>query len=69
MIAFAQALTAAVLIQWAIVIIVICGIVGILLVVCRAAGVAIPGFIITILWILLAVVVGVVAIRFMASIL
>jgi hypothetical protein len=53
--------------QWAIVIIVIAGIVGIVMVIMRQAGVAIPPFIVTVLWIILAVVVGVVAIKFLVG--
>lgn len=64
---FAQAPLAAAIAHWAIVIIIVCGIVGVLLVVARAAGITIPPFIITICWILLAIVVGVVAIQFLAS--
>ncbi len=47
--------------------IVIAGIVGIALVVIRQAGIAIPGWVIQILWIVLAVVVAVVAIKFLAG--
>lgn len=64
---FAQASTAALIAEWAIIILVIGGIIGVLLVAVRAAGVTIPPFIITILWIILAVVIGVVAIKFLAS--
>lgn len=57
------------LIQIAIFVIVIAGIIGIVLVVTKQMGVAIPPFIITICWILLAVVIGVIAIKFLASML
>ena len=63
----AQSPLAAAIAHWAIIIIIVCGIVGILLVAVRAAGITIPPFIITICWILLAIVVGVVAIQFLAS--
>ena len=57
------------LIQWIIVAIVLAGIIGIAAVIIRQSGIAIPGFVITIFWIVLAVVVGVVAIKFLASML
>lgn len=53
--------------QWAILIIVLAGIVGIVFAVVRAIGVQIPSYIIHILWILLAVVIGILAIKFIAS--
>ncbi len=55
------------LIHWIIVAIVIAGVIGIALVIARQAGIVIPDFIWTIAWIVLAVVVGVIAIRFLAS--
>lgn len=54
--------------HWAIIALIVAGIIGILLVVIRQSGVQIPGFIITILWICLAVVIGVVAIKFLLSV-
>lgn len=57
------------LIQIAIFVVVILGVVGIVLVVAKQMGVAIPPFIITIFWIVLAVVIGIVAIKFIASLL
>lgn len=48
---------------------VIAGCVGILIVVLRQAGVAIPPWVTTIFWIVLVVVVGVVAVKFLASLL
>jgi len=54
--------------SWLIIAIVIAGIVGIAIVVARQAGIAIPPWIFTILWIILVVVVGVVAIKFLLSI-
>lgn len=53
---------------WAIILIAIAGIIGIVLVIVRQAGVTIPPFIIQILWIILAVVVGILAIKFIMSI-
>lgn len=57
------------LVQWAILIVVIAGIVGIVLVCLRQFNIAIPQFVINILWIVLCVVVGVLAIKFIASML
>ncbi len=57
------------LIHWVLVAIVVAGIIGIALVVVRQAGIAIPGWVIQILWIVLAVVVAVVAIKFLAGLL
>ncbi len=57
------------LIHWVLVAIVIAGVIGIMLVVVRQAGIDIPGWIIQILWIVLAVVVAVVAIKFLAGLL
>ena len=57
------------MIQWAILIVVIAGIVGIVLVCLRQFGIQIPDFIVKILWIILCVVVGVLAIKFVASML
>lgn len=64
---FAQGLPQLSVTQWAILIIVLAGIVGIVFAVVRAIGVQIPSYIIHILWILLAVVIGIVAIKFIAS--
>lgn len=49
--------------------IVIAGCVGIAFVIAKATGVQIPGWVITVLWIVLAVVVGVFAIKFLATML
>lgn len=57
------------LIHWLIVAIVVAGCIGIAFVVAKQAGITIPPFIITILWIVLAVVIGVVAIKFLVSLL
>ncbi|MFA5376338.1 MAG: hypothetical protein WC455_11390 [Dehalococcoidia bacterium] len=54
-------------IQWIIIAIVVAGVVGIAMVVSKQAGIVIPAFIVTIFWIVLAVVVGVIAIKFLAS--
>lgn len=61
---FAQAATVA---HWAVVLILICGVIGVLFVVVRATGVAIPPFVITIFWIVLACVIGVAAIHFLMA--
>lgn len=55
--------------QWAIAIIVLAGVVGIVIVVTQQMGVQIPPFIIKVLWILLAVVIGVVAVKFLITML
>ncbi len=57
------------LIHWILVCIVVAGIIGIFLVVVRQAGIEVPGWIIQILWIVLAVVVSVIAIKFLAGLL
>lgn len=53
--------------HWAIIIILIAGIIGVVFVVLRESGITIPGFIITILWIVLACVLGVIAIKFLIN--
>jgi len=63
----AQVGTSYTLIQWIVIVIVIAGIIGIALVVVRQAGISIPGWVVQILWIVLAVVVAVVAIKFLAG--
>lgn len=55
--------------QWAILIIVVAGIIAIVVAILRQLNVAIPPFIVTILWILLAVIIGVLAIKFLVSVL
>lgn len=55
--------------QWAIAIIVLAGIIGIVMVVTKQMGVPIPPFIIKILWIILAVIIGVLAVKFLMSML
>ncbi len=57
------------LVEWLIAIIIICGMVGIAWVIIKQTGVQVPGYVATVLWILLAVVIGVVAIRFLATML
>ena len=52
---------------WAIAILIICGIVGVLYVILKVIGVQPPPWLIQILWIILAVVIGCVAIAFLAS--
>ncbi len=55
------------LIQWLIIAMVLAGICGIALIVVRQSGVQIPGWVMQILGIILLVVVGVVAIKFLAG--
>lgn len=55
------------LIHLILVAIVVAGAIGIAFVVAQVAGIVVPGWIITILWIVLAVVVAVVAIKFIAG--
>ena len=62
---FAQAGAALTIGHWLVIAIIVAGIIGIALVVARQAGIAIPPFVVTILWIILAVLVGVVAIKFL----
>lgn len=57
------------IVGWAIAIVVIAGVVAIVAVILKQMGVAIPPFIITVLWVCVAVVIGVVAIKFIASLL
>lgn len=51
--------------RWVIYAVIVIGILGVLYVMAGVAGVVIPGFIVTIAWICLAVVIAVVAIRFL----
>lgn len=55
------------IIQWLIIALVVAGCIGIVYVVVKQAGITIPPFIITIFWIVLAVLVGVLAIKFLWS--
>lgn len=54
--------------QIAIIAIIICAVVGIAIVVIRQTGVAIPGFFITILWIVLAAFLGIMCIKLLMSV-
>jgi hypothetical protein len=63
---FAQGLDAGALVRWIVVILVLAGVIGIAYVVAQQAGIAIPPFLVRIFWIVVAVVVGVVAITFLA---
>lgn len=69
MIPFVQVNTASVLVQWIVIAIVIAGVIGIALIVARQAGIAIPSWIFQIFWIVLACVVGIVAIRYIVALL
>ncbi len=55
------------IVHWIIVIIIVAAVIGIMFVVLRQMGVQIPGFIVQIGWILLAAVVGIIAIKFLLS--
>jgi hypothetical protein len=55
------------IIQLALLLIVCAGIVAVVMVILKQIGVAVPEWIVRILWIVFAVVVGVVAIKFIAS--
>jgi len=55
------------LVQWIIIAIVIAGIIGVAMVVAKQAGIVIPGFIVTIGWIVLCVFIWVIAIKFLAQ--
>ena len=57
------------LVRLLIVAVILAGCIGIAMAVAHAAGIAIPAFVITILWIVFAVLVGVLAIKFIASLL
>ena len=64
---FAQGLNTGMLVRWIVIILVLAGIIGIVYVVAQQAGIAVPPFIVRIFWIVLAVVIGVVAITFLAQ--
>jgi hypothetical protein len=68
-ITFAQVGLASGLTHWVIIAIVVAGILGVLFVITRQVGVVIPPFVITIAWIVLAVFIGVVAIKFLSTLL
>jgi hypothetical protein len=53
--------------QWAIAIIIVAGIVAVVVIILKAFEIQIPAWFIKILWVLLAVVVGIVAIKFLIS--
>lgn len=55
------------LVHLIIVIMVVAAVIGIAYIVARQAGIAIPAFIVQIFWIVLAVVIGIVAIRYVAA--
>lgn len=55
------------LVQWVILIMIIGGVIGIAAVIIREAGIVVPAFLIRIGWIVLAVVVGVLAIKFLVG--
>lgn len=55
------------IVHWLIIALIVAGCIGIAFVVMRQAGIVVPPFIITIFWIVLAVFVGVIAIKFLVS--
>lgn len=57
------------IVQWLIIALIVAGCIGIAFVVMKQAGITVPPFIITIFWIVLAVFVGVIAIKFLVSLL
>jgi hypothetical protein len=67
MILLAQAFAGFGLVHWGILIIVIAAVVGIVMIFLRQAGVTIPPFIIQVLWVVLAAIVCIAAIKFIAS--
>lgn len=67
---FAQGgLAPAGIVQWVIILIVLAGVIGVAFIVTRQAGITIPPFVIQIFWVLLACIIGVVAIRYLAGLL
>jgi hypothetical protein len=56
-----------VIVHWVIIVLVLAGVIGIAYVVAQQAGIVIPPFIARIFWIVLAVVIGVIAINFLAQ--
>lgn len=63
----AQALGGYSLVNIALTIVILAGIIAVVVVIMKQTGMSIPPFIVTVLWICLAVVIGVVAIKFLAS--
>lgn len=55
--------------QLLIIAVIVAGCIGIALIAARASGVAVPSWVVSILWIVLAVVVAVMAIKFLAGML
>ena len=63
----AQAPNVGLIAGWAVWLIIVAGLIGIVLIVIRAAGLVVPGWVVQILWVLLAVIVGVLAIKILLS--
>lgn len=63
----AQAGASASIIHWVILAVIVAGVVGIGLIALRQAGITIPPFIVQIGWIVLAVIVAILAIKFIAG--
>jgi hypothetical protein len=55
--------------SWMIILIVVAGVIGVAIIIARAAGVSVPPYIIQIGWVVIAVCIGIVAIRFIMSLL
>jgi hypothetical protein len=55
------------LVHLIIVVMVVCAVIGIAYIVMRQAGIVVPGWIVQIAWICLAVVIGILAIRYVAA--
>lgn len=55
------------IVHYVIIAIIIAGVIGIGFIVARQAGIVVPAFIVQILWIIMAVVIGVMAISFIAQ--
>ena len=52
---------------WGIVILIVCGIIGVVYIILGVLKVAPPAWLVNILWVILAVIIGVIAIGFLAS--
>jgi hypothetical protein len=65
----AQAAVGGTLVQYVIIAVIVCGVIGIGMIALRQSGIAIPPFVISIAWIVLVVVVAILAIKFIASLL
>ena len=64
---FAQGMVSGTVVYYAVAIILIAAVIGVVFVITRQMGVTIPPFIVTICWIVLAAAIGILAIRFLAG--